>query len=165
MLVHPAYRFGVMNATRRCWWQRTATGERLASGPVRSVPPEVDRKAFLRLFHRLPRLREGGSGEDSNQHPCAGRFVHQAGSRAACWLDGDTSADAAFAAERGWIHILLFVTALLKFEPTPKTPANNAGSNPLATCRLLSHSLSRHLGAHGSRMAFAPTPVGELEAG
>jgi hypothetical protein len=41
----------------------TATGSAIQrSRPVSSVWPEVDRKAFPRLFHGLPRLLEGGLG-------------------------------------------------------------------------------------------------------
>ena len=57
-----------------------ATGSAIQrSGPVSSVWPEVDRKAFPRLFHGLPRLLEGGLGNfDSGRRPCASAaHVHE----------------------------------------------------------------------------------------
>lgn len=129
----PPTPFGVVNATKWCWWQRTATGQWLRSGPVRGVSPEVDRKAFPRLFPWGCRdFQKAVLGDDSDQHPCA------------------VTAFCGLLARRGYfrprcIRCQKKKKALLEFEPTLKAIRQTMLHNPLATSPLLSHCVSRHL--------------------
>ena len=90
-----------------------------------------------------------------------------AGSCAGCWLDGDTSADAAFAAKYDWSHLLPFVNASFEFEPTLK-----AGQQTVLA-QILSHksaieplwSLGISRCGRSLKLASGPTPLTALEAG
>lgn len=152
VLAHVPYRFGVVNATEACWWLAQPQGQRPGSGPVRGVWPEVDRRRSPGSpvgCHDLQQLGVGALLQIvpvCQHHSCAeqasrGEPVGYAGGLPPT-LHSPRNAT-------GSMIQVLFVNALLEFEPTSK--AVRQTMLPQSHSQWWAIDPSAHLGRDGLR--------------